>query len=148
MQQDLRLSGHLSRALSHEMAVVQQYLLQAKLVDMWGMAAQSAKFRTDVSEELTHAERLMERMLILGIPCNGKLLLRDGLGIRSAHIECVTACDSTVRVGARLIHIPTCVSEQTRAIVLDMFKLFQFTSLFIRTHRDVNAHHVFEFRRS
>ena len=74
MQQDPRLSGYLSRALSHEMAAVQQYLLQAKLVGMWGMAAQSAKFRTDVSEELTHAERLMERMLILGIPCNGTQL--------------------------------------------------------------------------
>ena len=69
MQTDPRLSGYLSRALSHEMAAVQQYLLQAKLVGMWGMATQSAKFRTDVSEELTHAERLMERMLILGIPC-------------------------------------------------------------------------------
>ena len=74
MQADPRLSGYLSRALSHEMAAVQQYLLQAKLVGMWGMAAQSAKFRTDVSEELTHAERLMERMLILGIPCNGTQL--------------------------------------------------------------------------
>ncbi len=74
MQADPRLSGYLSRALSHEMAAVQQYLLQAKLVGLWGMAAQSAKFRTDVSEELSHAERLMERMLILGIPCNGTQL--------------------------------------------------------------------------
>ena len=74
MQADPRLSGYLSRALSHEMAAVQQYLLQAKLAGMWGMAAQSAKFRTDVSEELTHAERLMERMLILGIPCNATQL--------------------------------------------------------------------------
>ena len=74
MQIDPRLSGYLSRALSHEMAAVQQYLLQAKLAGMWGLATQSAKFRNDVSEELAHAERLMERMLILGIPCNATQL--------------------------------------------------------------------------
>ena len=74
MQIDPRLSGYLSRALSHEMAAVQQYLLQAKLTGMWGLAAQSAKFRNDVSEELVHAERLMERMLVLGIPCNATQL--------------------------------------------------------------------------
>ena len=71
---DPRLSGYLSRALSHEMAAVQQYLLQAKLTSMWGMAAQSTHFRRDVEEELVHAERLMERMLQLGIPCNATQL--------------------------------------------------------------------------
>lgn len=53
------------------MAAVQQYLLQAKLTSLWGLPAQSAHFRNDVNEELVHAERLMERMLVLGIPCNG-----------------------------------------------------------------------------
>lgn len=56
------------------MAAVQQYLLQAKLTGMWGLSAQSAHFRNDVNEELVHAERLMERMLVLGIPCNGTQL--------------------------------------------------------------------------
>ena len=80
MYADTRTSGFLSRALSHEMAAVQQYLLQAKLTGMWGLSAQSAKFRLDVSEELVHAERLMERMLILGIPCNATQLppIRSG----------------------------------------------------------------------
>lgn len=74
MYTDPRLSGYLSRALSHEMAAVQQYLLQAKLTGMWGLSAQSAHFRQDVDEELVHAERLMERMLVLGIPCNATQL--------------------------------------------------------------------------
>lgn len=74
MQIDPRLSGYLSRALSHEMAAVQQYLLQAKLTGMWGLSAQSTRFRHDVNEELAHAERLMERMLTLGIPCNATQL--------------------------------------------------------------------------
>ena len=80
MTSDPRLNGYLSRALGHEMAAVQQYLLQAKLTGMWGMTTQSAQFRRDVSEELVHAERLMERMLILGIPCNAVMLppIRSG----------------------------------------------------------------------
>ena len=74
MHTDPRLSSYLSRALNHEMAAVQQYLLQAKLTEMWGLSTQSAQFRRDVDEELRHVERLMERMLVLGIPCNATQL--------------------------------------------------------------------------
>ena len=80
MPTDARLSGYLSRALSHEMAAVQQYLLQAKLTALWGLSAPSAQFRRDASDELVHAERLMERMLILGIPCNATQLPAVRLG--------------------------------------------------------------------
>ena len=70
MHFDPRLSGYLTRALSHELAAVQQYLMQAKLAALWGMADLSTRMREDVNEELVHAERLMERMLVLGIPSN------------------------------------------------------------------------------
>ena len=68
MHADPRLAGYLTRALGHELAAVQQYLLQAKLAGLWGLADISARLREDVNEELVHAERLMERMLILGVP--------------------------------------------------------------------------------
>lgn len=74
MQPDPRLSGYLTRALSHEMAAVQQYLMQAKLVGLWGMAEMSKQICKDVQEELVHAERLMERMLVLGVPSNATQL--------------------------------------------------------------------------
>lgn len=74
MHTDPRLSGYLTRALSHEMTAVQQYLVQAKLAGMWGLTGHSARFRQDSSEELGHAERLIERMLVLGIPCNATQL--------------------------------------------------------------------------
>ena len=74
MQSDPRLSGYLSRALNHELAAVQQYLMQAKLADLWGMADMSARLRADVDEELVHAEHLMTRMLVLGIPSNATQL--------------------------------------------------------------------------
>ncbi|MDA8327637.1 MAG: ferritin-like domain-containing protein [Betaproteobacteria bacterium] len=74
MQSDPRLNGYLSRALSHELAAVQQYLMQATLADLWGMTDMSTRLRTDVKEELVHAERLMARMLVLGIPSNATQL--------------------------------------------------------------------------
>lgn len=74
MYSDPRLTGYLTRALSHELAAVQQYLLQANLASLWGMADLSARLREDVNEELAHAGRLMERMLLLGIPSNATQL--------------------------------------------------------------------------
>ena len=74
MRSDPRLSGYLTRALTHEMAAVHQYLMQAKLVGLWGMEEMSKLMCKDVQEELVHAERLMTRMLVLGIPSNAVLL--------------------------------------------------------------------------
>lgn len=77
---DPRLSGYLSRALSHELAAVQQYLMQAKLTGLWGLSEMSARLREDVNEELVHAGRLMERMLVLGVPSNATQLPPARLG--------------------------------------------------------------------
>ncbi len=92
MATDSRLSGYLQRALSHEMAAVQQYLMQAKLVGLWGMDEMSKRMREDVLEELVHAERFMERMLVLGIPCNATQLppVRTGRSLEEMwQINCV-----------------------------------------------------------
>ena len=125
MYADPRTSGYLSRALSHEMAAVQQYLLQAKLTGMWGLSAQSAKFRLDVSEELVHAERLMERMLILGIPCNATQLppIRPGRTLeemlqidRLLEIEAIRLYDEAANYCGRRQDV------ETQALLLDILK--------------------------
>ena len=125
MYADPRISGYLSRALSHEMAAVQQYLLQAKLTGMWGLSAQSAKFRLDVSEELVHAERLMERMLILGIPCNATQLppIRPGRTLeemlqidRLLEIEAIHLYEEAANYCGRRQDV------ETQALLLDILK--------------------------
>jgi len=67
MAMDPRLHGYLTRALSHEMAAVQQYMAQSKLCDLWGMAEYCSHFRQDVIEELGHVESLMDALLKLGV---------------------------------------------------------------------------------
>ena len=74
MATDPRRTGYLMRALSHEMAAVQQYLAQASLTAMWQLGRHSGRFRRDAEEELGHAQQLIERVLVLGIPSNGTQL--------------------------------------------------------------------------
>ena len=125
MHFDPRLSGYLTRALSHELAAVQQYLMQAKLVGLWGMADMSARLREDVNEELVHAERLMERMLMLGIPSNATQLptVRTGRSVeemlqidRELEIEAVRLYEDAAHYCARIR------DSETQALFADILQ--------------------------
>ncbi|MEW5891575.1 MAG: ferritin-like domain-containing protein [Pseudomonadota bacterium] len=74
MSADPRTLGWLMRALTHEMSAVQQYLAQSVLARLWGDEALAQKLRHEAVEELEHAERLMERLIVLGVaPSAGNL---------------------------------------------------------------------------
>ena len=74
MSVDPRTLGWVSRALTHEMRAVQQYLAQSVLARMRGDEALSAKLRHEAMEELGHAERLMEQLIRFGVaPSAGNL---------------------------------------------------------------------------
>lgn len=64
---DPRLRGYLVRALGHETGAVQLYLAQAGLAAIWGLDDESRQFRADGIEELGHVERVMQRLLELGV---------------------------------------------------------------------------------
>lgn len=74
MSVDPRTLGWLARALNHEMGAVQQYLAQSVLARLWGDEPLAAKLRQEAIEELEHAERLMERLILMGVaPSAGNL---------------------------------------------------------------------------
>lgn len=74
MAVDPRTLGWLARALNHEMSAVQQYLAQSVLARLWGDVELAARLRAEAIEELEHAERLMERQILLGVaPSCGQL---------------------------------------------------------------------------
>ena len=74
MSVDPRTLGWLSRALTHEMSAVQQYLAQSVLARLWGDDALAAHLRHEAVEELGHAERLMEALIQSGVaPSAGSL---------------------------------------------------------------------------
>ncbi|MCS6786560.1 MAG: ferritin-like domain-containing protein [Thiobacillaceae bacterium] len=74
MTVDPRTLGWLARALNHELRALQQYLAQSVLARLWGDRELAAKLRHEAFDELEHAERLMERLILLGVaPSAGNL---------------------------------------------------------------------------
>lgn len=74
MSVDPRTLGWLARALSHEMSALQQYLAQSVLARLWGDEALAAQLKREAIEEMEHAERLMERLILYGVaPSAGNL---------------------------------------------------------------------------
>ena len=56
----------LGRALSLELSAVQQYMTQASLVQLWGDGDSADRFRQETVEEMQHAERIVQQMLLHG----------------------------------------------------------------------------------
>ncbi len=74
MRADPRTLGWLNRALTHELGAVQQYLAHSVLVRLWGQPQRADELRLEAAEELAHAERLMERLILLGVaPAAGQV---------------------------------------------------------------------------
>ncbi len=69
-----RTLGYLGRALSLEYSAVQQYMTQAALTEAWGLKEAADRFRRETVEEMQHAERLVKRMLGLGVSPNASQL--------------------------------------------------------------------------
>lgn len=66
MSLDPVVIGFLGRALSFEFSAVQQYLSLAKLLQTKGLVKESEKFRHEAQEELSHAERIITRLIGFG----------------------------------------------------------------------------------
>ena len=77
---DQRVLGYLGRALSLELSAVQLYSTQARLVAVWGLAEVAEKLSAESSEEMGHAERIISRMLALGVAPNASQLRPVRLG--------------------------------------------------------------------
>jgi bacterioferritin len=73
-QTNPRVLGYLGRALSLELSAVQQYMTQAKLAEHWQLPDAARRLREEVVEEMGHAERIVGRMLELGVAPNASQL--------------------------------------------------------------------------
>lgn len=74
MTRDPVILGYLGRALSFELSAVQQYMALARLLELRGMLQHAEKFRHEVQEEMEHANRIIGRMLALGVAPNASCL--------------------------------------------------------------------------
>ena len=131
---DQRVLGYLGRGLSLELSAVQLYSTQARLVDTWGLAEVAGKLSAEATEELGHAERIISRMLALGVAPNASQLRPVSLGRDLRELlehdyafeeELVTlyaeACNHCRRIGDqdnRLFFEALLAEEQAHAVTL------------------------------
>ncbi len=77
---DPRILGYLGRALSMELSAVQNYSTQARLAHTWGLDEAARRFKQEAVEEQEHVDRIIGRMLALGVAPNGSILRPAGVG--------------------------------------------------------------------
>lgn len=66
MKGDKKVIEHLNKALKGELAAINQYFLHARLLEDWGVT-KMAKHEYDESiEEMQHADKLIQRIIMLG----------------------------------------------------------------------------------
>ena len=77
---DHRILGYLGRALSLELSAVQMYSTQARLATTWGLDKPAERLRKEALEEMGHVERIIARMLALGVAPNASQLRPAAVG--------------------------------------------------------------------
>lgn len=62
-----RVLAALGKALSLELSAVQQYMTHACLIEQWQHTEAAVRFREEAVEEMKHSERIIKRMLAIGV---------------------------------------------------------------------------------
>ncbi len=65
MRGDQRVIDFLNEHLTRELTIINQYFLNAKMLENWGLARMAKAFRDISLEEMEDAERLIDRILFL-----------------------------------------------------------------------------------
>lgn len=110
MRGDHKVLEYMNRGLRSELAAINQYWLHYRLLDNWGFKELARTWRAESIEEMTHADKLVERILFLdGFPnlqdvdplrigedveqiINADLI--SELSARALYLEAAEYCDS------------------------------------------------------
>ncbi len=101
MKGDARVIDYLNKSLRHELTVVNQFWVHARLLADWGFSKLAAKELVEADEERQHAQELMDRIIFLeGLP---NLQTLDPLRIGQSVKECLE-CDLAAEYVARSLY--------------------------------------------
>lgn len=71
---DQKVLGYLGRGLSLELSAVQLYTTHARLCNTWGLSEPAKKFREEAASEMLHVDKIIARMIALGVVPNASQL--------------------------------------------------------------------------
>ena len=119
MKSDPKVLKYLNRQLTRELTAVNQYFLHARMYRQWGLAKLGEREYHESIDEMKHADRLIERILVLeGLPNlqnldklaigeNAPEMLAADLGLEQgsqAHLkEAIAHCESVADYVSREI---------------------------------------------
>lgn len=120
MQSDQIVIQHLQAQLRNELTAINQYFLHYRILKHWGLAKLAKREYEESIGEMKHADRLMERILMLdGLPNLqdlGKLMIgQDVPEILSADLQSERGAQAAVKEG--LAHCETARDYVSREIL-------------------------------
>ena len=120
---DRKVIDCLNQQLTHELTAINQYFLHARIFRHWGLAGLDHKEYEESIGEMKHADRLIQRILMLdGLPnlqALGKLMIGE-------NTEEILRCDLKLEVAARghvRVSIPICEEARdfvSRSLLVDI----------------------------
>jgi bacterioferritin len=104
MKGEPQVISHLQAQLKNELTAVNQYFVHYRMLAHWGLGRMAKKERDESIGEMKHADRLMERILMLdGLPNLqdlGKLMIgEDAVEILQCDLKLEVAAQATIKEG-------------------------------------------------
>jgi bacterioferritin len=125
MQSDPGVIAHLNAQLKNELTATNQYFLHYRILKHWGFERLAKKEYEESIGEMKHADRLIERILMLGGLPNlqdlGKLLIGETVPeVLDCDLRLETAAQATIKDGiAHCEQVRDYVSREILQRILD-----------------------------
>jgi bacterioferritin len=123
MQGDAQVIDYLNRQLKNELTAINQYFLHARMLEHWGFERLAKHEHAESIEEMKHASRLVERVLLLdGLPNLqdlGKLLIGEN-AVETLHCDLKAELGSQALIKEAIAHCESVRDYVSRDLLTDL----------------------------